>query len=415
MVSDGEASRWHPPGDGGVVVAGGGLAAQRCAETLRSRGYEGPIRIVCGEATAPYDRPPLSKSFLTAPSDPADLCFRPDAWHAENGIELLLGERACSIDIERQVLGLESGEAVPYDAALIATGSRPRTLPGLARFTNAHTLRTIDDAARLRDDLQKGGPVVIIGAGFVGLEVAAAARSLGLDVTVVEAAPAPLMRVIGPQLGGWFVDLHRAEGVGFAFDARITGFAGSGELVEAVELEGGQRLECGVLLVGVGIEPDTEWLEASGFDPDGVRADALGRTVAPNVYAAGDAAMLYDRAAGDYVRSEHWEAAAAEGVQAARSMLQLEPARRRMSSFWTDQYGIRIQTLGDTRSGEAVEIDGDPGEREFTAVVSRDGRPVGGLIAGRPRALPELRRLIEASAAAVNDEEEESDGVLAQN
>ena len=170
-----------------------------------------------------------------------------------------------------------------------------------------------------------------------------------------------------------------------------------------------------MLLIAVGIEPDTEWLESSGFDPDGVRADPLGRTVAPNVYAAGDAAMLLSLETGDYERSEHWEAAAAEGVQAARSMLGIEPARRRLSSFWTDQYGVRVQTLGDTRFAESIEIDGDPAERDFTAVMVRGGRPVGGLIAGRPRALPELRRRIEAATAEATTEQEDPDGVLAED
>ncbi len=393
------------------MIAGGGLAAQRCCEALRSRDYEGPITVVCAEPLAPYDRPPLSKDVLAGKRDPATLGFRPPDWYAERGIELLLGERAVALDAEAHRLRLESGASLAYDAALIATGSRPRNLPGLGGLSNAHTLRSVDDAERIRDGLLHGGPLVVIGAGFIGLEVAATARKLGVEVVVIEAAPAPLMRVLGPELGHWFADLHRAEEVEVLLSARISDFAESAGRIDAIELEGGRRIACGMVMVGVGIEPDTEWLEQSGFDPDGVRAYPNGRTMAPDVYAAGDAARIFNPATGDYERSEHWEAAAAQGAEVARAMLGIEPAPKALHSFWTDQYGIRVQTVGELREADELEFDGDPAERDFSAIAHRAGRPIGALIAGRPRALPELRRRIRAAA----DDEETSDEVLAAN
>ena len=314
------------PGGDGVVIVGGGLAAQRCCETLRSRGFQGRIRVVCQEPRAPYDRPPLSKDVLAGEREPETLDFRPAEWYAKREIELLLGESASSLDTGEQRLMLASGANLQYEAALIATGSLPRNLPSLRGLRNAHTLRTIADAARIRDGLRRGGPLVVIGAGFIGLEVAATARGLGVDVTVVEAAPAPLMRVLPPELGNWFADLHRAEGVEVLLSAQIVGVGATKGRADWVELRDGRRIACDVLMVGVGIEPATRWLEGSGLAPDGVQADPSGRTAAPNVYAAGDAARPLNPRTGEYQRSEHWEAAAHQGAQAGRAMLGLEAA-----------------------------------------------------------------------------------------
>ena len=345
---------------------------------------------------------------LSGKRDPATLAFRPPDWYAEHDVELLLGERATSLDPVRRRVALASGSKLRFDSALIATGSRPRTLPGVERFANADTLRTVEDAERIRDGLSGGGPLVVIGAGFIGLEVAATARRLGLEVTVIEAAPAPLMRVLGPDLGNWFAELHRAEGVELLTSAQIERIGGARRRAEWVELENGRRIACNTIVVGVGIEPDTEWLEGTGFDPDGVRVYPSGRAAAPSVYAAGDAARVLNPDTGEYERCEHWESAAEQGARVGRSMLGVTPAPRPLPAFWTDQFGVRVRTIGDLRAGDAVEIDGDPSSRDFTAVVLREGKAVAGFIAGRPRALPELRRRIQTSA-----DEEVDDGVLA--
>ncbi len=379
----------------GVLIAGGGLAAQRCCETLRSRGYDSTIRVICEEPLAPYDRPPLSKAVLAGERDAVTLGFRDADWYAANEIDLLLGERAGAVDLPAAEVALESGYRLPYESLVIATGSRPRTLPGLDMIENAHTLRTVADSLALRADLDAGSRLVVVGGGFIGLEAAATARKLGVDVTVVEAAPQPLMRVLGPELGAWFAELHRAEGVEVLTETHISHFGTEAGRLEYVEVADGRRIDCAAMLVGIGIEPDTLWLDGSGLDPDGVRVDELGRTTASNVYAAGDAARPLDPATGEYHRTEHWEAAARQGAQVARTIIGDEPMKFALPSFWTDQHGLRIQTVGDATRADEVEIDGEKAERDFSVLMRRAGVPVAAMTVGRPRDLPRLRRLIE--------------------
>src|ERR1035441_445032 len=197
----------------GVVIAGGGLAAQRASETLRRDGYDGAIRVIAREPHAPYDRPPLSKKFLTGELDERALEFRPQPWYAEHDVELLLGERAGGLDAPGREVLLAGGSRLPFEQLLIATGSAPRRLPGTERYENVYELRTRDDARALREALSTRPRLVVIGAGFTGLEVAATAKRLGASVTIIEAAPTPLEAILGPQLGEWFVDFHRREGI----------------------------------------------------------------------------------------------------------------------------------------------------------------------------------------------------------
>ena len=389
----------------GIVIAGGGLAAQRCCETLRRHGFDGRIRIVCEEERAPYDRPPLSKDVLSGERDPATLNFRPLGWYREHDVELLPGERAVALDPGINTLTLASGPTLRYEAAVIATGSRPRKLPGTEQFPNAHTLRTTEDAMRLRDALRPGSRLIVVGAGFIGLEVAATARQMGVEVTVLEAAPAPLLRVLGPSLADWFVKLHRAEGVEVMLSAHVARFGEGPAGAEWVQLTDGRQIECDELVIGIGIKPAAEWLEGSGLDPEGVKADPTGRTEAPDVYAAGDAARPFNPATGDHERSEHWEAAARQGAQVARAIIGLEPTTPALPSFWTDQYGLRVQLVGDAREADQIEIDGDPDARDFTALMIRGGTPIAGMAVGRPRALPALREQIETATTSAGEEQ----------
>lgn len=353
------------------------------------------------EARPPYDRPPLSKGVLSGEFDTDTLGFRPPEWYAANDIDLLVGERAVALDPGIKTVTLASGPTVPYDVAVVATGSRPRPLPGTEGFANTHLLRTDEDAARLRAALEPGAPLIVVGAGFIGLEVAATARRLGAEVTVLEAAPAPLTRVLVPQLSDWFVELHRAEGVTLQMSAHVARFGEGPGGVEWVQLTDGQQLECNALVIGIGIEPATEWLEGSGLETDGVRVDPRGRTSAPDVYAAGDAARVLNPVTGKHERSEHWDAAARQGVQVARAILGLDPAPPGLASFWTDQYGHRIQLVGNAGAATEIEWDGDPESREFTAVIGRDGTTVAGVAVDQPRSIPRLRKLI--GAATVGD------------
>lgn len=391
--------------DPGIVLVGGGLASQRAAETLRRRGYDGPVRIVCAEPEPPYDRPPLSKQVLAGTASEDSVGFRAAEWYAENGVELLLGERAAALDAERRELVLAGGERLPFAQLLIATGGEARRLPFLAH-ENVHALRTLADARALRAELRPGTRLAIVGAGFIGQEVAATARRLGAEVTIVEALATPLAPILGEELGRWFADLHAEEGVRLLAGAMLAEARG-GERVEELVLADGRTLECDVVVVGVGTVPATGWLRGSGLDERGVRVDVHGRTELPGVFAAGDASVPFDPRWRVHSRTEHWDAAAWQGAAAARAMLGEEPGAPPLPSFWSDQYGVRIQCVGHPHRGEEVVVDGDPAGRDFEAVFSCAGAPVAGLAVGRPRAVPALRKRIDNGARPGAAREEE--------
>jgi NADPH-dependent 2,4-dienoyl-CoA reductase/sulfur reductase-like enzyme len=363
-----------------VVIAGAGLAAQRCCATLRRLGHDGPITLVGEEPLLPYDRPPLSKEWLAGRVDEAALLLRPASWYAEHGIDARLRARATGLYVTARRLRLAGGEELRYDRLLIATGARARTLPGTERYENVGVLRSAADAVALRARLRPGARLVIVGAGFVGLEAAATARSLGADVTVLDAAATPLQEAVGPCLGAWFGEMHREEGVRLLLGTGVDGFEADGERAQAVRLADGRRLECDAVLVAIGVRPATEWLAGTPLQGRGVAVDGAGRSAVAGVFAAGDAA-----------RGEHWEQAARQGSAAAHRMLGLKPPPAAPASFWSDQYGTRIQLVGHPRGAGELRIDGDPASRDFTALYVRDGLVVAGLLAGRPRALPALR------------------------
>ena len=379
-----------------VVIAGGGLAAQRCCETLRRSGHAGPVTVACGEPIPPYDRPPLSKGVLAGEVDAGGIGLRPHAWYADRGVELLPGRAAAVLHAERHVLELCDGATLGYDRLLIATGAEPRRLPLFDGAPNVHVLRTAADARILRAALHPGARLVVVGAGFIGQEVAATARGLGVAVTLLEALDAPLTGLLGHDLGTWFADLHRSEGVDVrcgttAVDVRRDH---RGRVTEIVTGDG-RGVTCDLVLVGVGVTPADAWLAGSGIGGGGVECNDAGRTALSGVYAAGDVARPYDPFLGTHVRCEHWEAAARQGAAAARAMLALEPAAAPLSSFWSDQYGVRIQYVGYAPLGDTVDLDGDPSQRDFAAVWRRMGRPVAALLVGRPRELPRTRQLIQ--------------------
>ncbi|HKI67697.1 MAG TPA: FAD-dependent oxidoreductase [Solirubrobacterales bacterium] len=390
----------------GVVIVGGGLAAQRCAETLRRRGYEAPVRMVCAEPEPPYDRPPLSKEMLAGETAAEALAYRPAWWYEEKRVELLLGVRAEGLDPGARRLRLDSGAELPYEKLLIATGGGARRLPFLAGYENVHYLRTLADARRLSDELRAGARLAIVGAGFIGQEVAATARRLGAEVTMLEALEVPLAPILGAEVGGWFAGLHAEEGVRVLTGAMLEGARGA-DRVEELVLADGRRLACDAVVVGVGTIPATAWLEGSGLEPDGVRTDTAGRTKLPGVFAAGDASIPFEPRFGAHARTEHWDAAAWQGAAAAKSMLGEYPGTPPLPSFWSDQYGLRIQYVGHAQRADAVAFDGDPAERDFEAIFSQSGVPVAGLTVNRPRAIPALRKRIDnGHFPAANREEQ---------
>ena len=379
----------------GIVIAGGGLAGQRCAETLRRSGYEQEIKMVCSEPRRPYDRPPLSKELLAGAERDAELPFRPEQWYRDQKVDLLLGLSAERLAPAERRIELSDGSSLNYDKLLIATGGRPRTLTILSGYENVSVLRSLDDAVLLREVLASRPRLAVVGAGFIGLEVAATARRLGVDVTLIEAAACPLESVLGQKLGAWFQQLHAAEGV----DVR------TGVTVERVDANGAARtlilsdgsvVPVDHVVVGTGIEPDVAWLTDSGLDAArGVAVDVHGRTAVEDVFAAGDAAATFDESSRRHVPGSHWEAAGRQGARAARAMLGLDPGAAPATSFWTDQYGLRIQYVGRAQSADSLRIDGDPDRRDFTATFSRAGRAVAALLVNRPRSLPAARKLIE--------------------
>lgn len=391
--------------DHGVVIVGGGLAAQRCAETLRRRGYEGAVRMVCAEPDPPYDRPPLSKELLAGDLDEETVVYRPPQWYAEKQVDLLLGVRAEGLDPAGRRLKLDSGVELSYEELLIATGGAARRLPFLEGFENVHYLRTLADARRLRGELTAGVRLAIVGAGFIGQEVAATARGLGVDVTMIEALETPLAPILGAELGGWFAELHRDEGVRVLTGTMLEGARGEGRVEELI-LADGAAVACDAVVVGVGTSPATGWLEGSGLEADGVRTDTAGRTKLAGVFAAGDASVPFDPRFGVHARTEHWDAAAWQGAAVAKSMLGEYPGTPPLPSFWSDQYGLRIQYVGHANHGDAVAFEGDPASRDFEAVFTQSGKAVAGLTVGRPRAIPALRKQIDRGHFPAVDREE---------
>jgi 3-phenylpropionate/trans-cinnamate dioxygenase ferredoxin reductase subunit len=379
----------------GTVIVGGGLAAQRCAQTLRRRGYEDPIRIVCAESEPPYDRPPLSKEALAREPEPGALAFRPPEWYAENEVELLLGARAEGLDPAARRLRLHGSGELGYEQLIIATGALARELPFLAGYENVRSLRTAADAARLRPWLEAGARVAIVGAGFIGQEVAATARRSGCEVTMIEALGVPLEPILGAALGAWFANLHEEEGVRVLLGTALAAAHGIGTMVEELELADGRRFGCDVVVVGIGTVPATAWLAGSGLDPAGVRTDTAGRTSLPGVYAAGDASIPFDPRFGLHERTEHWDAAAWQGAAVAKAITGQYPGTPPLPSFWSDQYGHRIQYVGHARRADGLLIEGDPYSRDFEVLFTRRGIPIAGLTVDRPRSVPALRKQID--------------------
>jgi 3-phenylpropionate/trans-cinnamate dioxygenase ferredoxin reductase component len=386
-------------GGGGVVIAGGDLSPPPSAETLRRLAYEGRVRIVCAEGHLPYNRPPLSKEVLQEAAAEDGLAFRAAEWFEEKQVELVGGVAASGLDPAAHRLALADGSTLDYEQLVVATGARPRMLDAFARYANVSMLRTLEEARVLRELLEAGARLLIIGAGFIGQEVAAAARHHGAAVTVVEAEPLPMHGLLGRELGGWFAALHREHGVELVLGHTAAQVHG-GERVEGVTLDDGTRVQADHVLVAVGVAPDIGWASAAGLPASGIPTDAAGRSGLPDVYAAGDVAAGYDPFLERHALSGHWESAGRQGAAVAHAIVGREPPPAALSSFWSDQYGLRIQYVGHAFLADAVTIDGDPAQNDFAAVYTRAGTPVAALAVGRPRALGELRESLAYMTAA---------------
>jgi NADPH-dependent 2,4-dienoyl-CoA reductase/sulfur reductase-like enzyme len=383
-----------------VVVVGAGLAGLRAAEALRGRGFDGRLVLAGAESELPYDRPPLSKQVLTGEWAPESAALR-DAEHFERlSIELLLDSPASSLDLGARTVTV-GGRPLGFDGLILATGATPRRLPGADGLAGVHVLRSLDDARAVRRALEGSPRVVVIGAGFIGGEVAASARSRGLDVTILEAQPAPLTRVLGEQMGLACAGLHRDHGVRLITGAGVRALEGDGR-VERVMLADGSRLEADLVVVGIGVTPSTAWLEGSGLElRDGVVCDATLGAGAPGVFAAGDVARWPNPLFDATMRCEQWTNAVEQGRHAARNLL--AGAREATpfagsNYFWSDQYGIRIQFAGVPFAQTVQVVAGDPAEHRFLALYGHGGRLVGALAMRSPRDLMRAKLLIERRA-----------------
>jgi NADPH-dependent 2,4-dienoyl-CoA reductase/sulfur reductase-like enzyme len=384
-----------------IVVVGASLAGLRAVETLRRSGFGGRLTLVGAEPHLPYDRPPLSKELLAGDWEHDQVVLRKVPYE-ELDLELRLGVAASALDVNARVVTLASGTELPFDGLVIATGSTPRTLPGQPDLDGVFTLRTIDDCYAIRERLDAGARVCVIGAGFVGAEVAATCRKRGLDVTVLEALPQPMVRGVGMELGAVLARLHRDHGVDLRCGVTLESIEGDGK-VEHVRLAGGELVECDVLLVAVGVRPETGWLEGSGLAlDDGVICDET-LLAAPGVVAAGDVARWPNPAFGhEVMRLEHWTNAAEQGVYAAQRLLEQHGDQpfAPVPFVWSDQYDVKIQIVGRFSGQDRMEVvHGSLDEDRFVAIFERGGHISGVLGFSQARRVMQYRRMVAEQAS----------------
>lgn len=381
-----------------LVVVGASRAGLFAAEAARRAGFTGDISLVGAEPHPPYDRPPLSKDYLTCwPADPPDPTYRGvAALRAQLDVTLRLGAPAEALDLaEREVV--VGGERVPYTALIVATGATPRILPGTEGLTGVVSLRTLDDARTIRERWRSSsGRTVIVGAGFVGLETAAAARRRGVPVTVVEALPVPLVRAVGEVAGRSCARLHELHGVPVRTGVTVTSVEGRGR-VERVALSDGTTVDADLLVVGIGVDPATGWLAGSGLRlDDGVLCDEMLATSAPGVYAAGDVARWHNPLFDAHMRLEHWTSAAEQGRTAAWNAVNPEDPQKyaTVPYFWSDQFGIRIQFVGVPTADDIVVVKDDLPAGQYLALYRTAERLTGAFGINETRSVPRLRALI---------------------
>lgn len=386
-----------------ITIVGASLAGLRAAETLRSDGFDGGLVIIGAENRLPYDRPPLSKSVLEGTRSPEDTTLRDRKALDGLNADWHLGCRATTLDVAERKVHLEGGEQVPFDGLVIATGASPRRLPSTPDLEGIHVLRTLDDCLAIAKELDASPRVVVIGAGFIGLEVAATCRKRGLAVTVIEALPVPLGRVLGEEMGTACASLHLDHGVDLRCGVGVERFEGTGR-VEAVVLSDRSRIEADVVVVGVGVAPATDWLEGSGLELDnGVICDATCATNVPGIVAAGDIARWYNPRFGELMRLEHWTNAVEQGMAAAKRLLAGDTSAEPFAPvpyFWSDQYETKIQFVGRAAAGDDIRVvHGSVEDRRFVTLYGRAGKLVGALTFSLPRRSMEFRRMVEENAS----------------
>jgi 3-phenylpropionate/trans-cinnamate dioxygenase ferredoxin reductase subunit len=390
---------------GRIVIIGGGAAGMKAAQTLRSEGFEGAVTIVGADPEAPYQRPPLSKGYLMGSESRESVFFEQQDWYGEHDIALRTGAQATAIDRAAREVALSDGDRLPYDHLLIATGSRPRslTLEG-ADLPGVVSLRTLADADLLKDAFTRAQRVAIVGGGWIGLEVAAAARSAEIEVTVLESAELPLVHVLGPEVAQIFADLHRKHGVDLRCGVHVREFLGSADGVSSVELGDGTNVSADLVVLGVGAEPNVELAEVAGLQvDDGVVVDEYLRTADPRIWAAGDVASAWHPVLERRIRVAHIENALGQGPAAARSMLGTGAPYTDPPFFYTDQYDLGMEYIGYVAPGTDVDVvlRGDVDELAFVAFWVSGDRVLAGMHVNLWDATDHIRDLV-ASGRAVD-------------
>jgi 3-phenylpropionate/trans-cinnamate dioxygenase ferredoxin reductase component len=377
------------------VIAGASLTGAKAAETLRADGFEGRLLLIGAEPERPYERPPLSKDYLRGEAERDKLYVHDERFYAEHDIDLRLGRAVADIDLAGSAVALDDGEGLRFDRLLLATGAEPRrlTIAG-SELNGVHYLRDTADSDALRERIGRGGAAVVIGAGWIGSEVAASARQRGLDVTVIEPAAVPLERVLGAEVGAIYRDIHADHGVRMLLGTGVEAFEGE-TAVERVRTSDGRVLECDFVVVGIGVQPRDGLASRAGIETgNGIEVDEHLRTSAPNVFAAGDVANARHPFYGEPIRVEHWANALHQGPAAARSMLGHDEPFDRLPYFFSDQYDVGMEYSGFARSWDRVVFRGDPAAREFIAFWLAGDRVVAGMNVNVWDVADPIRRII---------------------
>ena len=381
------------------VIAGGGLAGAKAAEGLREEGFDGRIVLIGAESELPYERPPLSKDYLRGEAERASALVHPGDFYEENGIELMLGTTVEALDAGAKHVVLDTGERHRFDTLLLATGSEPRRLPlEGSDLDGIHYLRTLADADALKAALADAHALVVIGGGFIGAEVAASARQLGLEVAIVEPAEVLLAQALGPEIGGFYTELHRDHGVEVLTGNAPTAFEGRGR-VERVRLRDGRSIDADLVLVGVGAQPRVELAAEAGLlVENGIVVTSRLETSAPGIFAAGDVASAHHPFYRRRIRVEHWANALNQPEIAARAMLGKPASYDRLPYFYSDQYDVGMQFVGDTTVSDEVVLRGEPSVREFVAFWLSQGAVVAAMNVNVWDAVDDFTRLIRSRA-----------------
>ena len=391
------------------VIIGASLAGASAAATLRQEGFDGEVVLIGAEAQLPYERPPLSKQFLRGEMPFEKLLVRPAAFYEQNRIDTLLGVRAAHVDPYGRTVVLENGRLIQYDKLLLATGVRNRRppIPGL-NLPGVLALRSVNDCDTLRDEIRSGRRAVVIGMGFVGCEVAASLRQRGVEVIAIDPSPAPLFRVLGPEMGGVIAGIHHAHGVQTIFEDRVAALEGDGRLQRVVTTRG-RRIDCDFAVVGIGVEPEVDCIAGSGIATEnGVLVDEYCRSNVDDIYAAGDVANHYHPLYRRRMRVEHWQNAMQQGAAAARNMLGKRRPYEPVHWFWSDQYDVNLQYAGLRQHGDRFIVRGALESRSFLAFYVSEHRinAVVALNRGKDlrRAIPLIKARMTVESSQLEDE-----------